>query len=416
MSDILEGLLKLNGKISNRNSDSFIYKIYVSNENVALLRLIFDNNLVEAFRDAANQLTNVGNLENLIGKEISIEFVIAELKKIGYYLYKSDFITSNRIEAPSIYYIEELKFLSSSNEDNVEIQKYQSVVSLITSLISKARFVSDENHKILYLVQDNSFLELPIENVVYENNFEYEDISFISEYVQSIDSYQEKKTIFIKELIDFLSTKVKSERLTELLINFRSFLDRCNTSFEYYLSNFSFNKIRLELDNSVLEYSKSIRSIINDSQSKLIAIPAAFVLAFSQVNFANPYVLKNILLVISCFLFSYIISIFIKNQNNALDIVQDNIENYKVNYKRSVSNRLEGEKDLTSLTALITKSFAKIDGELQQQNKRLRILQICNWGISIILTATVLLAIYLHSDINLATFDNWIMDAFVPKN
>lgn len=160
------------------------------------------------------------------------------------------------------------------------------------------------------------------------------------------------------------------------------------------MSNFSFNKIKLELDNSVLEYSKNIRSIINDSQSKLIAIPAAFALAASQIDYENPLIIKNIIIVVSAFLFSYIISVFIANQKNAIEIISDNLTNYKNYYKKSKSNEFEEEKELENLSNLIGKSFEKTENEIKKQNKRLNIIQYCNWGISIILLLTLLI-IYL---------------------
>ncbi|PSD44222.1 hypothetical protein C7E23_03090 [Elizabethkingia anophelis] len=107
-------------------------------------------------------------------------------------------------------------------------------------------------------------------------------------------------------------------------------MKKCNTSFEYYLANFSFNKIKLELDNSVLEYSKSIRSIINDSQTKLVAIPAAFVLGVSQIDFANPFLLKNFLIVASSFfIFLHTLHFHKKIKKNAIEIISDNLSNYK---------------------------------------------------------------------------------------
>lgn len=81
MSEILQGLLKLNGKISSKNSDSFIYDLNISKENISFLRLIYEDELVEAYRNVSGQLVNVENLENLIGQVISIEFVTAQLKK-----------------------------------------------------------------------------------------------------------------------------------------------------------------------------------------------------------------------------------------------------------------------------------------------------------------------------------------------
>ncbi|WP_286883094.1 hypothetical protein [Sphingobacterium sp. UBA5980] len=383
MSDILEEFLELKGEIDSINSDDFIYKLKVTKENVDFLKLIYEDNFVECYRIQTGEQINVENIDNLLGQELLIECVTAHFEKIGFYLTKTKFIVSNRFETPNIYYIKDIDYLSSSSKEHEDIQKYLNIVSLISCLISKAKFVSEEHHKNLYLVQDNSFLELTIENSEYEDYFDFKHISIITHFINSINSSQEKRTIFLKELIDYLSTKLKSERLNELLINIEAFVERCDTSYEYYLSNFSFNKIRLELDSAVLEFSKNIRAIINESQSKLIAIPAAFVLAVTQISFSSPYSLKSILIVLSTFLFSYIISVFIKNQKNALDIIEDNIENYKRNYTESSLNKLGDEENFLNLKALIKTTFVKIDTELKEQTSRLKVLQFCNWGVPI---------------------------------
>ncbi len=256
------------------------------------------------------------------------------------------------------------------------------------TIVSKFRI--DEYIKTICLIQDNSFLELEIDNIVYEELLEAKNIDFINQYISDITSYKEKKSIFIKELINFLSNKNKRERFNELILYFEEFYEKCNTSFEYYLSNFSFNKIKLELDNAVLDYSKNIRSIINDSQSKLIAIPAAFILGASQMDYTNPFTLKNIIIVISAFLFSYIIFVFIKNQKNAIEIIKDNLTNYKSIYERSKANQLEDEVELQNLKKLIINSFEKTEKELSNQQSRLVILQYCNWGISITLLMSII--------------------------
>jgi hypothetical protein len=252
-------------------------------------------------------------------------------------------------------------------------------------LILKSKFIADESIKTLFIIQENSFIEIPIREIAYEEFLEENQIQSIKEYIENIDSLKERKIIFLKELIDFLSEVKKENRFKFLISNFERFYNRCNISYDYYLSNFSYNKVKLELDNSVLEHSKNLRSIINDSQSKLVAIPAAFVLAISQFDFSSNLSLKNILICISSLIFSYLISIFINNQKNALEIVSDNIVNFKKTFITPKGTAFEEEKELTSLTTLINNSYIKIEREVLKQGDRLDILQYLAWSISIIL-------------------------------
>ncbi len=396
MEELLQDFLIVNGEIVSENTESFFYKLIVNDATLGTIRKLYESDCIEEIKTENGTIIDINSISATSETQyIIIEFIIAELERVGWYLKFSDFTIKNRYKIPEEYYISELDYFSSSNDLNPEIEKYKAITTLIEKLSSKAKFISEEHHKLLGVVQDNSFIEIPIESTFYEEYLDAQNTPLVNQYLSDIEAYKEKKSIFLKELIDFLTPKAKFERINELLINFDVFYERCETSFEYYLSNFSFNKIKVELDNAVLEYSKNIRAIINDSQSKLIAIPAAFILGVSQINFQESLSIKNGLIVVSAFLFSYILSIFIKNQVNALLIVKDNLDNYKQNYSRSKSNQFEEEKDLKSLTNLINTAFSKIETELEQQEKRLGILQKCNWGVSI--TLLFILIIYHYS-------------------
>jgi len=390
MERLLYSFLKLDGKISEVNSDSFIYLLRINTTDIDLLKQLFELNFIEEMKSGNGKIIMIDNLSDYLSQSIFIEFVTSELKKIAFYLSLKEFVIDNRFEIPDEFYILELKYQNSTGYINENVEKYKAVTTLIDRLTMKSKFISDSHDRTLCLVQENSFMEMPIENIVYEEFLEKENISLIKQYINDIDSYKEKSTIYFKELICFLSIQNKEKRLKTLISFFGDFYERCNISFEYYLSDFSFNKIKLELDNSVLEYSRNIRAIINESQSKLIAIPAAFILGVSQIMYSEPLSLKNILIIASSFLFSYIIFVFIKNQQNALQIVADNLKNYKTNYKRSKLTQLEEEKDLVSLSVLINKSFSKTELELAEQKKRLDKIQKCNWGISIVLLISII--------------------------
>jgi hypothetical protein len=390
MENELESFLSLNGRISEQNQESFIYELNLTLTAITIISEFFENNFIESIKDKQNQILILEDLKDIQNQTIYVEFVISELKKINFYLTLNDFIQFNRYDPPLKFYINEISYSSYSKIKNEFIVKYEAITNLIQGLKKKAKFLTEENVLTIYLIQENSYVEIPIEKTNYEDLIQVQLAKLINQYVDNIDPIHEKSTIFIKELIDFLSIKLKKDRFNDLIKYFEEFYEKCNISYEYYLSNFTFNKIKLEIDNMVLEYSKNIRSIINDSQSKLIAIPAAFILGVSQINYSEPLSLKNVLIVMSEFLFSYIITIFIQNQKNALVIISDNLNNFKEYFQRSKSTEFDTEKDLTLLSGLINKSFEKTERELCNQEKSLNILNNCNWGISYVLLFSII--------------------------
>lgn len=388
MTNSLKDLINLlSNKISDIQSDAVIIQITLDEESLKQIEH-FNDNLIESIKDSSGGLINIEDL-SVTSQPVFIEFVTAELKKRGFYINFNDFVVDNRFEPLEDFYIQQLNYSNTSTENNKEVEKYKTLIALIQKLINKSKFVSDEDVKTLFIFQESKFIELPIDNtILYEDFLQSEDLDLIKDYIRNIDEYKEKTSIFLQELIDFLS-ETKTDRLQYLLSNFKEFFERCNTSFEFYLSNFSYNKVRMEIDNSVLEHSKNIRNIINDSQSKLVAIPAAFVLAATQIDFSDAFSFKNVVVVISSFIFSYIISVFIQNQKNALEIVSDNVKNFKKSFLQTKTNDIHQIQELASISNLLKKSYEKIEVELINQKRRLLILQFIGWGISLTLLTSL---------------------------
>lgn len=394
MDNCINDLINLlSDKITEIQSDAVIVKVIIDDEILKQIRQFYNDDLIENIKDSSGSLINIDNV-SVSSQTVFIEFVTAELKKKGYYITFADFIVDNRFEADETFYIQELNYNNESSGNHEKIEKYKTLLELIQKLILKSKFVKDEDVKTLFLFQENKFIELPIDNgIVYEDSLQSENIGLVEEYVKNIDEYKEKRSIFLQELIDFLSPE-RSNRFKYLLSNFKEFFERCNTSFEFYLSNFSYNKVKMEIDNSVFEHSKNIRNIINDAQSKLIAIPAAFVLAATQIDFSNVISIKNIIIIASSFIFSYIISIFIQNQKNALNIVSENVKNYKKSFLQTKADDMPQAKGLPSISKLLKDSYEKIESELINQKAKLGILQFIGWAISVILVISLPIAKY----------------------
>ena len=66
----------------------------------------------------------------------------------------------------------------------------------------------------------------------------------------------EEKLLFINELMEFLSNVTEENRFVYLLQNFNEYYSKSIDSFQYYIRNFSYNKLKSELDNAILDYSK----------------------------------------------------------------------------------------------------------------------------------------------------------------
>ena len=281
---------------------------------------LFCNNHIITDSDCINYLETMGIIENNltsanVGDVISLELSLAELNSIGYYESIVVFILKNKYSiSQGNYYIEELKCYNTDN--NEFVNKYLGVIRFIDSVKKIARYNHtdvDTDNSLIF--REDKALLLPF---IYEdtditqiNNDDIEKLKSISLTFESNDS-DNKKLLYINELIDFLSSENENDRFKFLLSHIAEFSDRANNAYQYYIRNFSYNKLKTELDNAALDYSKKIQSVINDAQTKLIAIPTAFLLATASMDFAKIVSGKNIGIIVGLFIFAWLIELFIK--------------------------------------------------------------------------------------------------------
>ena len=191
-------------------------------------------------------------------------------------------------------------------------------------------------------------------------------------------SFEDKKDAFLNHLVSYLNKIEDVEaRFSFLLRSFEKFYDNAQTSYNYYVRQFSYSKFKLELDTKALDFNQKIQGVINDSQTKLIAIPTALVLVLTTFNYDEINAPINYLAVIGLIVFCIFIQLFITNQKSAIKFVEENIKHYKSTFK---------DTDLQE----IKESFKRVDLEKNKQINRLKIIELLLWFIPILTISVIL--------------------------
>jgi hypothetical protein len=128
--------------------------------------------------------------------------------------------------------------------------------------------------------------------------------------------------------------------------------------------------LKVELDSKALEFAQKIQTIINDSQTKLIAIPTAFVLVIATFDFEKILSSKNVGTIVGLFVFSTLIQLFLNNQLSALKFIKQNIDAYKSTFKNDEINQTSN-------------SFVLVEVEFNKQNSRLKVIEVILWSIPV---------------------------------
>lgn len=359
-SDIDGDILHVNGHVvSDLECLSFLEEHNCINE------ILYNGNIVDC-QDIKN------------GDCIDIKCSLMKLSQIGYYYSCSLFITNNKYCFPANdFHITEIG--NNSCENKEFLLKYKSIISLVYAIktIAKHSYRDIDTDIVIIFREDKSlFLSLIYDESDIKSIYtqDAENISRIANIFQEVDS--DKKFLFINELIEFLSGKEEQIKFKYLLGNANDFLTKANNAYLYYIRNFSYNKMKTELNSVILDYSRKIQSVINDAQTKLIAIPVAFILTATSMSFKTVDSTKNIILVISLFVFTILIEIFLRNQNSALNMIKNDIKAYKATFSNN--------------NQVVAESFAKVDKEFNKQEIRLNAIRTITWAIPISLTIVLI--------------------------
>ncbi|WP_289861607.1 hypothetical protein [uncultured Muribaculum sp.] len=380
LTQIVDILTKSNITISDDSLSVDNYKILDESSIISL------ENCIEQIYDNKGNIIGLSDIQKK--QNVRIVFSLYRLNQTGYYETSDVFVRKNKIISPASYYIQNIGF---QNSEHIFIKKYHALINFIQSIGDLAKY-KEESPDITtcVIICEQKALILPIiysgKDVV-NIDFPIEEMNYATELFKKNNS--EEKLLFINELMEFLSNVTEENRFVYLLQNFNEYYSKSIDSFQYYIRNFSYNKLKSELDNAILDYSKKIQSVINDAQSKLIAIPAAFVLAAANIEFDNILSIKNIAILISLYIFALLIGIFLNNQSSVLNMIDINIQSYKGSFGGNGN--------------VVKDAFILVDKELIKQKNRLFITQFINWGIPALLT--LLYIVIFIANISIITSD-----------
>jgi hypothetical protein len=338
-------------------------------DDITFYQTLVDNNIIE----------NLTTETPKVGDELVLEFSLLKLKTLGFYNTIDLFISNNRYEIPSeeIYINESKQYLTKT----IFYLNYTAIVNLINELQNNAKHNYDdvEINNVIFVREEKSlFMKLDYNGSIFTtiNRYVYEDINSFIEILKD-NNFQDKKNIYLNELIEFCLKFDEEIRFESLLYHFNTFKDNSFSTYNFYLRNFSYNKLKLEIDSKAIEFNQKLQAVINDSQTKLIAIPTAFILVLSSLDYEKINSPKNFIAVGGLFIFSTLLQLFINNQKSSIKFIQENIDYYKSTFKNQDRKNVE-------------QSFCNVKSEKNKQFERLILIEVLLWFVPIFTLCMIL--------------------------
>lgn len=356
----------------------------ISAEYIDIVRDLYENDCCNIIYKTSN-LCALSNIN--IGDNISIEVNKLRLQKYGYYWQINNYIDwciyKNALITPA--YIGELSIYADTNNDR--IRKIDYIIRIIESL---KKYCRSSKSKEILIAHNSDIISVSPQFII--DDIDVLDISQCDENI--VNRICNPKDILSKiyqnELASFFADhKANQPNIGLLIRNFDGYLMRCNYCIELYVKQFSFTDIKLQIDKSLLDYTDKIQKIVVDTQTRLIAIPAALILAVGYLEQGNSWSIKNIAVFISTIIFIVLIVIFIKNQTEALSIIDESINEYE--------STLSVNNEENNSTTEFHNKFRRIKHQLSIQYNRLKIIKWCVYSIPLIELILILGYDYIES-------------------
>lgn len=155
---------------------------------------------------------------------------------------------------------------------------------------------------------------------------ELPDLSaFEAEFIASETHQEQKRTILKTVLLELFSARKKLP-FSELLSRFDEFVDKVRASYQLYVAEFSFQKVKAEVEKEKLDAMVKLNKVFSDMQGQLLAVPIALVLVGGQMEDKGAWTSKNLLIWLGALIFSVLMDLLIRNQRHTLKAVKHEID------------------------------------------------------------------------------------------
>ncbi|WP_324062542.1 hypothetical protein [Aeromonas caviae] len=256
--------------------------------------------------------------------------VIAYCLPSGFFLSLQEMLgaVSNRVSTPSRFYLLDIDFLYSkdtADELPMPIKRYLSATSLFDLLSRVADHVIEigSDKKLIFLCSSKKEItpQYSIHDLIELPNIE----CFKNDFIETKQHTEQKKTI-LKSTINDLFSGISSIPFSLVIAKFSDLYKAINENYNLYVSEFSFNKVKAEIERERLDATIKLNKAFSDIQNQLLAIPAAIIVAGGQMVESNGFDSKNLILWLGVFVFSIFMALLIRNQKNTLTAIDHEIK------------------------------------------------------------------------------------------
>ncbi|WED29904.1 hypothetical protein L3V77_21085 [Vibrio sp. DW001] len=387
------------------NEDDYACKIKMTIEIKQLLSSWEDEGLLLTIENLATK-NSPDAVDTVVDGEYHVSISIVNLRQDGVYIYSdwAQFLkySENQSAIPESFYLigDKSKYDGQTEALTGDLKHYINTVALIDilrALADHTEVVKGGNLPNLVMLHKNR-LEIPCHYKLEDIQSGLDGITHISNWIKDKAHKDQKVSIFKTALYDFLKSVQKEKRFEYLLTHFGEFSSQVTENYELYVSEFSFDDVRLEYQEKKRDYMLKINETFSSIQTKALGIPVSIAFVALRLSTAKPGSFAeptNMLLFVAAFIYGLMMWLLIQNQKHSLKSIE-------IEYKGQIS-RLR--KEYPDHHEKIKNEFEDLDKRCSTQKAQLNLF--------LFLIVGLIFISYTHLDVPLDVYWNAFVDWFL---
>ncbi|MTD12306.1 hypothetical protein GIX10_13065 [Acinetobacter sp. YIM 103518] len=292
-----------------------------SPDTAQILQLAFDHEEDSGFQSTQQGLIQVGETRRFFRRDpLSSKFgdFFSDINQLCKHKY---FKAKNKRK----YYLMDLAWDSSSSEPKPDIiNQYEKLLLLIAVLSKSSAFTDSATSRMVFIEPEK--LEIDVQYSAQDlDSVDPDMIEKISIFMTDDIHHSQKLAILAKSIVELCKNTPANERFAFILQNLDKIYENLDHDYALFASNFSFEKLKNEIENTKLEEQVKIHKVISDIQNQLLGIPIATVIvatqfkAVTQINKDYNYqFIVNTGVLMGVVIFTLIMFFLVRNQSDSL--------------------------------------------------------------------------------------------------
>lgn len=245
-----------------------------------------------------------------------------------------DFLANPKrsLNAPKRFYLADYDYLHPENENEMpeNVKAYFQRLSVIQALqppfadyrhetggLEMLGFIADRKLEIQIKISHASLAPLKTSK------------NAINDFINT-SSHQDQKQIILKScLIEIFfdgNNHSKKIDINDVFKNLDMLIERAKNSYDLFTSEFSFKKIKNEIEREKLDFTIKLNNVFSSIQNQLLAIPIALVLIGGQMENTGAWAQKNIVIWLGALVFALLLSLMVRNQKSTISAIRQEID------------------------------------------------------------------------------------------